>query len=77
MLVIRTRRSDTRVAISESSVREHVKTILWKMGARNRTEAATRAPKVEAGPNARNYHPRYGPNGLPTEAHSTGERVIQ
>ncbi len=31
------------LALSESSVREHVKRILWKMGAKNRTEAATQA----------------------------------
>ncbi|MEU6748497.1 PASTA domain-containing protein [Spirillospora sp. NPDC046719] len=34
-------------------------------------------PKIDPGPNQKNYHPRYGPDGLRTQQHSTGERVIR
>ncbi|MWA02745.1 PASTA domain-containing protein [Actinomadura sp. LD22] len=33
-------------------------------------------PKIDPGPNQKNYKPRYGPDGLRTQQHSTGERVI-
>ena len=32
-------------------------------------------PKKDAGSQAKNYHPRYGPDGERTQSHSTGERV--
>ncbi|WP_216905939.1 PASTA domain-containing protein [Nocardia noduli] len=34
-------------------------------------------PKVDPGPNAKNYHPRIGPDGQLTDKHSTGETVIR